>query len=76
MAFEEFSDCFVWSCDHCDQQAVFPPGDFWSALTELKARGWLIYRDRDDNEWAHQCGRCKRKYSAGILKKPIGKIVG
>ena len=53
MAFEEFSDCFVWSCDQCDQQAVFPPGDFWSALAELKARGWFIYRDRDDNEWAH-----------------------
>ena len=57
MAFEEFSDCFVWSCDQCSQQAVFPPGDFWSALTELKGRGvaYLPRRQRmGASVWALQ----------------------
>ena len=52
MSFEEHEGCFVWRCDKCRIEAVFPPGNFWAALAELKSRGWQITRLDD---WVHRC---------------------
>jgi predicted RNA-binding Zn-ribbon protein involved in translation (DUF1610 family) len=68
MSFEEFDDAFVWRCDECKQSAIFPPGDFWRALAELKSRGWRI--DRGQDGWGHYCPRCK-KSGAEILSMPV-----
>jgi hypothetical protein len=57
MSFDEYDDSFVWKCDFCGRSAEFPPGDFWSALAELKSRGWLISREEDG--WTHRCSRCR-----------------
>ena len=68
MSFEEHSDCFIWRCDGCRLEAVFPPGNFWDALAQLKARGWQITRLDD---WVHRCGQCKKKSEEKILSMPI-----
>jgi hypothetical protein len=70
MSFEEYEDCFVWQCDDCSLRAEFPPGDFWGALAELKARGWRIWREEDG--WTHRCARCK-KTGAEILATPFSR---
>jgi hypothetical protein len=64
VSFEEFEDCFVWRCDRCRQEAVFPPGNFWTALAELKSRGWQITRLDD---WVHRCAKCKKIVEAEIM---------
>jgi hypothetical protein len=69
MAFDEYDDCFVWRCDRCHTKAIFPPGNFWSALAELKSRGWLI--EREDEGWGHTCRRCVKAMSAEIMRMPV-----
>jgi hypothetical protein len=71
MAFDEFEDCFVWKCDRCGCKAVFPPGNFWAALAELKSRGWEI--DRDEDGWGHTCRKC-RKTSAELMSMPVRRV--
>jgi hypothetical protein len=71
MSFEEFDDCFVWCCDRCGLKAIFPHGDFWSAVRELKSRGWLL--ERDESGWGHTCRRCKKTMGAEILDMPVRK---
>ena len=68
MSFEEYEDSFVWKCDFCGRSAEFPPDDFWSALAELKSRGWRI--SREDDGWTHRCSRC-RKSAAELLDMPL-----
>jgi hypothetical protein len=58
--FEENDESFLWRCDSCGLVADFPPHDFWRALSELKARGWQIARDREEG-WIHYCRRCRPK---------------
>lgn len=71
--FDEYPDVFVWRCDACGLSAEFPVGDFWSSLAELKARGWRI--TRDDNGWAHCCGKCKAKSSGlGLLDRKLRRV--
>jgi hypothetical protein len=69
MSFEEFDDCFVWRCDRCKREAIFPPDDFWGAVRELKSRGWLFERDEDG--WSHTCSRCRKTMGAEILGMPV-----
>jgi hypothetical protein len=69
VSFEEFDDCFVWQCDRCGLKATFPPGNFWGAVAELKARRWLFERDQDG--WGHTCARCKKTMAAEILEMPV-----
>ena len=68
MSFDEYDDCFVWRCDRCSQKAVFPPGNFWAGLAEIKSRGWEI--DRNEDGWSHCCARCK-KSSTEIMNMPV-----
>jgi hypothetical protein len=70
MSFNEYEDCFVWACDgdNCERRAMFPPDSFWSALRELKSRGWLVDRGKDG--WWHYCPRC-RKTGAEVLAMPV-----
>ena len=65
MSFFEFEDAFVWQCDKCPHEAVFPPGNFWGCVAELKSRGWSFWRN-DEGEWSHSCSSC-RKTAAEIL---------
>jgi hypothetical protein len=60
MSFAEFEDCFIWSCNSCGYEVVFPPHDFWGCVAELKARSWGF--DRDEGDWTHTCGRCRHKH--------------
>jgi hypothetical protein len=73
MSFEEFPDCFIWQCDRCHLEAVFPRGNFWSALAELKGRGWQITRLDD---WVHRCAKCKKIVEAEILNMtfPVRRV--
>ena len=64
MSFEENSESFIWRCDTCGRVADFPPGNFWGALAELKARNWRIARRDEGTEdvcWVHYCSRCRKK---------------
>jgi hypothetical protein len=70
MSFSEFDDCFVWQCDRCRTKAIFPPGNFWGAVAELRARRWEFDRDDRDGGWSHLCGKC-RKTGAEILDSPV-----
>jgi hypothetical protein len=70
----EYDDCFIWKCDGCPHEAVFPVHDFWSALAQLKARGWQITRDEDG--WDHRCPKCKRERSASILDMKPKRVSG
>jgi hypothetical protein len=72
MSFYEYEDCFVWSCDRCGKSAEFPPNDFWSALAELKSRGWRVERGREG--WAHTCPGCRKGEAARLLDR-VPKIV-
>ena len=48
MTMEETKSGFVWTCDRCGLVAqFFPPTGFWSAVDELRARGWQFDRDYD-----------------------------
>jgi hypothetical protein len=60
MSFEENDESFLWRCNGCGLVADFPPLDFWRALSELKARGWKIERDREEG-WIHYCRKCRPK---------------
>ena len=73
MSFLEHEDCFVWRCDRCRLEAAFPPSNFWSALSELKARGWQITRLDD---WVHHCAKCKKIVEAEILNMtfPVRRV--
>ena len=71
MSFFEFEDAFVWQCDKCPHEAVFPPGNFWGCIAELKARRWTFIRGEGD--WSHWCPDCKGKTAAEILDMPMGK---
>ena len=73
MSFEEHEGCFVWRCDKCRIEAVFPPGNFWAALAELKSRGWQITRLDD---WVHRCAKCKKIVEAEILNMtfPVRRV--
>jgi hypothetical protein len=74
MSFNEYEENF----DRCGLTAVFPRTSFWSALAELKARGWRVTRDQSTQEygaWIHYCGKCKMKVeTTSMLDKPIGKV--
>jgi hypothetical protein len=72
--FAEYPDAFIWRCDHCPNEAIFPPDDFWGALGQLKSRGWQI--TRDDDGWSHACAKCQRERSAKILDMPSNKVRG
>ena len=72
MSFGEYEDCFVWTCDGCSQEAIFPIGDFWRSLGELKARGWRVGRDDEGRD--HRCSKCRKKETSFLDRKP--KVVG
>ena len=67
MTFREYDDCFLWYCDKCHHQAVFPPGNFWSCVAELKARRWEFIRDDEARDWSHRCPECRKIVEAEIL---------
>jgi len=52
MTFMELNDAFVWECNHCHKQVIFPPSDFYGRVAELKARGWSFHLN-DDRTWDH-----------------------
>ena len=58
--FEETESEFIWRCDECGLIASFVPLDFYRSLSELKARGWSIARDRE-GQWTHRCRKCRPK---------------
>jgi hypothetical protein len=67
MSFEESPDASIWRCDTCGLVADFPPHDFYRSLSELKARGWRIERDRENRQWVHYCGKCWRAQGASNI---------
>jgi len=76
MSFSEYETAFIWECDRCRLTEEFPPGNFWGAWGELKARGWRAHRDSDGQEvdWSHSCGKCAREAVRGILDRPSNKL--
>ena len=60
MSFEEYEDCFVWKCNTCHKEVLFPPNDFFDCVAELKARGWTFSRD-NEGVWNHTCAYCNYK---------------
>lgn len=84
MSFQEFSDCFVWSCDgkDCDLKVVFKPHDFMACVAELKSRGWQFCLDEETGhegwgrDWRHYCQKCERKRRrTSILDQVPGRAV-
>jgi hypothetical protein len=73
MSFEEHDDCFLWRCDKCGHEALFPPKDFWDCVAELKARRWGFTPPHGGDDWEHTCGRC-RKSLAEVLKMPLKQV--
>jgi hypothetical protein len=72
MSFEEWGDCFIWTCDECGHIAAFKPNDFWACVDELKSRGWGF--SREEGDWTHSCGRCRHKHrQTSILNQTIGR---
>lgn len=61
MSFEEWTDVFIWRCDTCGKEVMFPPSDFFARVSELKARSWSFHHN-DDGTWDHTCGRCRHKH--------------
>lgn len=75
MSFSEYEDCFVWTCDKCGLSAEFPATSFWTALGDLKGRGWRGWRE--DDGWSHYCGRCaqtQRERDKGLLDRPLRSV--
>jgi hypothetical protein len=66
MTFREYDDCFIWRCDKCRHEAVFPPGDFWSCVAELKARRWEFIRDDEGGDWSHKCWKCRKASEVNV----------
>jgi hypothetical protein len=64
MSFEENDQSFIWTCNGCGHVAEFPPLDFYRSLSELKARGWKIERDREERDWLHYCRKCWKAQAA------------
>ena len=74
MSFEEWNDVFIWRCDQCGKEAIFPPSDFFERVDELKARSWSFHRN-DDGTWDHSCGRCVQKHrQTNILDRTIKSV--
>jgi hypothetical protein len=71
MSFEEHEDCFIWRCEKCRLEAVFPPGNFWGAVAELKARRWSLSRDDESGVWTHYCWKCRNAVAAEIMNMTI-----
>jgi hypothetical protein len=61
MSFIELETSFVWQCNNCPKQVIFPPSDFYGQVDELKARGWSFHLN-DDGSWDHTCGYCNYKH--------------
>jgi hypothetical protein len=83
MSFLEVSDAFVWECDDCGLQAIFPPSDFYGRKDELKERGWLFRLDEETGHegygrhWTHYCQRCSWKKRKPLdLSRPFHSIKG
>jgi hypothetical protein len=68
MTFREYDDCFIWRCDKCHHEAVFPPGNFWSCVAELKARRWEFIRDDEGGDWSHKCPECRKASEVNVLE--------
>ena len=71
MTFREYDDAFIWQCDKCRIEAVFPPNDFYARVAELKARGWSFVRDDESRVWSHRCWKCRETEAAEILNMTI-----
>jgi hypothetical protein len=67
MSFEEHDDCFIWLCE----KSVFPPGNFWACVAELKSRRWSFTRDDENGVWTHYCWKCRNAVEAEILNMTI-----
>jgi hypothetical protein len=79
MSFEEHSDVFLWRCDQCGHEAIFPPNDFWSCVAELKSRRWGFSPPEQGVEggdtWSHYCGRCRSKHQrTSIMDRTIKSV--
>lgn len=71
MTMEETKNGFVWTCDRCGAVApFFPPTGFWSAVDELRARGWQFEKDYDGG-WTHWCAKCERKAMENWMDRPV-----
>jgi hypothetical protein len=77
MSFEEYNDCFIWSCDEkgCDRLVAFKPNNFFACVDELKAMGWSFIH-HDDGDWSHSCGNCNRKRRRTNIMDRSFKTVG
>ena len=47
----------TWVCDECGKKLDTEVEDFYDALDELRANGWVSRNDGDD--WEHYCEDCK-----------------
>ena len=75
MSFTEYDDAFVWECNDCGKEVIFPPADFSDCVGELKQRGWSFHRT--PSEWGHRCSPCTRKARErykGILDRPFKTV--
>lgn len=75
----EYADCFVWRCDSCELEADFArggAGSMYSAVAELRQRGWLIARM--SGSWTHYCGnadcrKARAEKSSAIAKELLDR---
>jgi hypothetical protein len=65
---DDRDDRLTWTCDECGAVVEFAGADFWSAWTDLKAKGWSA--TRVDDGWAHDCPRCRRG-KGSVLAMPL-----
>jgi hypothetical protein len=83
MSFIDLEDAFIWECDDCKMQAIFPPSDFYKRKDELKERGWSFHlhedtgREDSGRHWSHYCQRCTWKRRKPVdLSKPFHSVKG
>jgi hypothetical protein len=71
--FIELETSFVWECNTCGKQVIFPPSDFFGRVAELRARGWSFHLNDDEGgrDWTHSCAYCNHKRrQTSIFGKP------
>lgn len=49
----------VYICSECEDDLETDERSMKDAASYAKDRGWLIFKDDDDNEWVHLCKECK-----------------
>jgi hypothetical protein len=60
MTIQDMGGRFVCDCDTCPEYLEVVSNHFADIVAEIKARGWKIYKDKND-KWSHKCIVCQER---------------